>query len=182
MASCICIDYGYIFTNEIMKKSEVYTLLEKHYRTNYEQFINRYRRFLRSIHRAEDVVQEAYTRAFKYWESFPEDGNLDRWFGTILINVTKDYHRTEAMSGMCDNIDFMEIPVQSSGLPRVVYAQILERINSKEEPARTILDLYLVKQYRALEVADVLPETPAAIRQIVHRFREEIKRDFQWTL
>ena len=41
---------------------------------------------------AEDVVQESFEKAIKYFPSFdPERGKLSTWFNTILYNVLRDY-------------------------------------------------------------------------------------------
>ena len=162
-----------------MNKEEVYKLLEKHYRENAESLVKRHQRFLQSTHRAEDVVQEAYTRAFTYWRTFPTDGNHNRWFGMILLNCLKDNQRAEHMSGMSDSALLEELPTSSNAFPRIAYKEAVRFIMAEPQEIRTILELSLLHQYASKEIAQLVPETADNIRKIVQRFRERLKEEFK---
>src|SRR3546814_14161868 len=56
--------------SELMDKEEAYKIIEYHYRNNFKNLISRYSRQFQSHSRAEDIVQEAYTRALQYWNRY----------------------------------------------------------------------------------------------------------------
>ena len=160
---------------------EFVALLEKHYRSNFELLAKKYTVYLRSKEKAEDSIQEAYTRALTHWRTC-DTTTFHNWYMTILHNCIRDAKRTEIMSGMGDNIEEFDIPVQASAIPLIIYKQIRNKIDNKEPNVRKILNMFLVHQYRPKEIAQVVKENANAIRQIVHRFREEIRKDYQVTL
>ena len=65
-------------------QTETYALIEAHYRINYKYLVNRCRGPSRGKHNGEDVVQEAYLRALKYWKAFKYEQDLNSWINGIL--------------------------------------------------------------------------------------------------
>jgi RNA polymerase sigma factor (sigma-70 family) len=72
-----------------MKLKERNKMFDEHYRINFETLVKKIRSFAGSHHAAEDVVQEAYTRAIR---SYDDERVLEfnPWFNTILANSLKD--------------------------------------------------------------------------------------------
>ena len=54
---------------------------------------------------AEDLVQEAYLRAFRSWRSFTPGTNLAAWLATILRNVNLDAVRKQSRRPQQESID-----------------------------------------------------------------------------
>ena len=54
---------------------------------------------------AEDLVQEAYLRAFRSWRSFTPGTNLAAWLATILRNVNLDAVRKQNRRPKQESID-----------------------------------------------------------------------------
>ena len=161
-----------------MNKKELYILVDKYYRDNFDTLVKRMTRSTGSKERAEDIVQEAFTRCLKYHDVCPDASQFEPWFHVILTNCFKDNKRQETMSGMSDEIETIEIPIDAAAIPSIVYKQIISRINSKEPKIAGILTLFLVKQLRPKEIGHLIEETENNIRQIVFRFRKELKEEF----
>jgi len=164
------------------RQEEVYSLIEKHYRSEYNKTVNKVYRIVGVHAMAEDIVQETYRRALEYWKAFPDDNNVDGWLPSILINCLKDSRKAETLSGMSDNIDDVEIIIKANGIPAVIYSEVMDRIEAKEPAVARVLKLFLVQQYSHKEIAQIVRETANNVAQIVFRFREEIRKEFKWVL
>ena len=157
-----------------MKKEIVYEQLESHYRANYDRFVARLRRNLNNKYNAEDVVQEAYCRAFKYWSTYDPDKEFDVWFKTVLNNSIKDFFKKEIMHGMSlDVIADDQAPVRM--MKRLELKEAFALIEKQEERIRRILVLVLIEGYTSYEVEQVVPESANSIRKIIQRFRDSIR-------
>jgi RNA polymerase sigma-70 factor (ECF subfamily) len=53
---------------------------------------------------ADDLVQETFLRAYRYWQSFQDGSDCLRWLSAICRNVARDHHRRGA-----DNIVPLEL-------------------------------------------------------------------------
>jgi RNA polymerase sigma factor (sigma-70 family) len=171
---------GKIMSEE--KKAEFYNLVDKHYRENHDRLVKAYTRFIQHKERAEDVIQEAYLRALSFWEAYDPERPFDKWFNSIIASALRDNKRTETMHGMVDIKEAYDIPIKAAAIPAVILRQVTDRINTKGEQEAAILRLTLFDHYRPGEISQLVRLSSGAIRQIVHRFREEIKRDYKWSL
>lgn len=165
-----------------MKQNEAYEFIEKHYRENYDLTVKRVNRFLKDQERSKDVTQEAYLRALMYYTTLDSLDQFEPWFATLLGNCIKDNQKSESLRGMADDIDNIEIPIKARAIPKIIYDQVQQRIFAKPKEQAVILDLFLNKQYRPKEIAQIVPDTANSIRQIVHRFRQELRTEFNWNM
>lgn len=165
-------------------QSDIYKRIENHFRENRERLVAFCNKFLNSHDRAEDVVQEAYTRALTYWESVPDEpAEFVPWFQTILNNCIREDWKKEKARGMSiTDEEAEEIPVKSSALPTVILKAVEDRIDAKGESAARILRLHFIEGYTAKEISEMVDDTANAIRVMVHRFRQEIKKDYRWVI
>lgn len=129
---------------------------------------------------AEDVVQEAFTRAIKYWDSFdPTRHQLGAWFNTILNNALKDFKREELMFGMCIEFDEeLDEGVRMKTHNQHMLRQITKLIHSKRDNTRDLLDMYYLKGYKTREIVQALDMDHRAVSVAVWRFKEEVKEKF----
>lgn len=129
---------------------------------------------------AEDVVQEAFARAIKYWDSFdPNRHQLGAWFGTILNNALKDFKREELMYGMC--IEFneeLDEGVRMDTTDKQMLKKIEQLIHSKRDSTRDLLDMYYLKGYKTRDIVQALDVDNRTVSIAVWRFKEEVKVRF----
>lgn len=78
-------------------------IIDAYYRENYDALVKRLSYRLGTRENAEDTVQEAFTRAVKYYESCSVD--FDRWFKVLLANAVKDAQGDMRMAGLTKSID-----------------------------------------------------------------------------
>lgn len=160
------------------KKEIVYSLIDKHYRANFETLVKKLGRYSQPAV-AEDIVQESYLRALTYWEAFPDDGETDKWMNAVINNCARDFHRTEILQGMADPEMGEEQFVNASAIPSIMKQEVLDLIVKKEEKICDILYLALIYQWKPSEIVKAgKADTAAMVRQTVHRFRKELKDVF----
>jgi RNA polymerase sigma factor (sigma-70 family) len=169
--------------NNNQTQAQAYKTIENHYRTQSERLVKRYSVFLHSKERAEDTVQEAYVRALTYWSDAPSDPTeFARWFSAIIGNALKDNHRDEIRKGATSERPEEDEGYEGPAIPAIIYRQVKERIAAKPEAHSRILSLALLQQYRPAEIGQLTRETQVNIRQVVSRFRKEIKTEFGWEI
>jgi len=157
-----------------MTRKEVYLLIETHYRKHYRELVNRLRYTCGTVHNAEDTVQEAYTRALKYWNTYLPEKSLEAWFNTIISNCIRDHQRDTILNGMVkeDAIPLADY-VTSDPLNAVLSSQVKERISKLPIDVGIVLYSFLFLGYSSKEIAQFTEYKPDAVRKIVSRFREE---------
>ena len=81
-------------------------ILEIHYNRNRDVLTKKLAGRVGTRYNAEDVVQEAYARALKYFRAWTYDGvgteldSFNRWFTTILNNACREFQYEERGQGM----------------------------------------------------------------------------------
>lgn len=149
-------------------------LIEEHYKQNYRSLVKLMTFRAGTEWDAEDIVQEAYTRALKYFHSF--DGtNFNRWFNTILNNALREHKNNE--KGFA-TASFEE--EEADGIPCQYYSdRVLEEIyaliQSKSVDQQEVLTFYFQQNYSAKDIACITQHSYAKSHQIIQRFRNEIK-------
>lgn len=150
-------------------------LIEEHYNKNYQKLIQLMSFRAGTQWDGEDVVQEAYARAIKYYDSF-DNSAFDNWFRTILNNCLKEHKNQE--KGYSISISFEEDEVE--GTPCNQYnQQIVQEINdliaTKSVAQMEVLGLYFNKGYSAIDISKISEHSHWAIHKMITRFKEELQ-------
>lgn len=157
-----------------MTREKVYEFIEAHYREYRSMLIKKYRNALGGHHNAEDAVQEAYTRACKYWQTYDGAQPFGGWFHTILNNCIKDQQRDTILNGLVqeseDNL-VGSVPARADDI--VLVNEMIARIDKMPEHTAIVLKAAFVWGYTAEEIAEFTPYQISNIRQLISRFRRE---------
>lgn len=152
-------------------------IIEAFYKDNYRELCKRVAGRAGGMYNAEDVVQEAFSRAIKYWPSFtPGKHELGAWFNTIVANSLTNFTREEKSYGTC--VEFDED--QCDGVPMSQCDQhtreALYRIASQMSPKhKEIVMLSLRFGYTRKEISEVLDIPVGGVKIVLERFRAEAK-------
>jgi RNA polymerase sigma-70 factor, ECF subfamily len=150
--------------------------IEQHYVENRRKFVKRMTFKAGTPEDAEDVVQEAYTRAIKYQKSF--DGtNLDRWFSTILNNTLREFKNIQKGYAAIEYED--EEEAVEYVYPNRIMSEVYEMINKRPLLQKEILTLFFHHEYSAKDISNLLPYSYAQIHQVIQRFRNELKEIYR---
>jgi RNA polymerase sigma-70 factor (ECF subfamily) len=93
---------------------------------------------------AEDLVQEAYLRAFRSWRSFTPGTNLAAWLATILRNVNLDAVRKQSRRPSQESLDEQGdyyLYNRLSEAPQQPQAEVLDRLAGAGAIVDSLADL-----------------------------------------
>ena len=148
------------------------------------------RSILRDDSEAEDVLQEAYARAFANLDTFRGDARLGTWLARIVMNEAlgrlRGRRRTAELSSIGDNpaLEAQIIPFPHSNPqldPETAVAQreiraLLERaIDELPESFRIVLVARLIEGMSIEETAGLFGIVPETVKTRLHRARRLLK-------
>lgn len=158
----------------------MYKIIEQHYAKNYKHLVKILSNRAGGVPNAEDVVQEAFTRALKYHKSFnPDTQEIGAWFNSILNNALRNSKLAERRMGMSvEYVEEMDEVVDLQEWEGDMVKNIKDDVASKPAQVRQVLQLYLFKQYKPREIAQVLDMSNAYIRTIAKEFKQECREKY----
>ncbi len=154
-----------------------FELYNRYYRAMYNTAV----RIVKDVHWAEDVMQEAFLKAFTRIESYKGEVAFGAWLKRIVVNhsldsfkkINKDaadsledvLYKVEDDTGADDaKLDFQQMKVQ----------QVTQAINSLKDSYRLILTLLYIEGYDQEEITEILNITPGNCRTTLSRARESL--------
>lgn len=154
----------------------MYELIEEHYRKNFTYLCKSMSGRVGGYNNAEDVVQEAYTRAMKYWNSFNHNATFEFWFNMILRKCVMDQNTANKNRGAVEVEEYEEKPIYFKQPKKTVIMDIEKMISEEKEPNRTILDLYYLKAYKQKDIEKIVDKSHKAIEHIILRFMKQMRK------
>jgi len=146
---------------------------------------------------AEDIVQEAFTRAYDKFDTFRGDAPLRTWLISILLNEARSRLRRRRATVGLEHVD-MSSPdpfwVSRSGLGRhggdpVSFAAraeirllLRDAIDELPEPYRTVFRLREIEACSVEETAARLAIKPQTVKTRLHRARRLLRKSLGTTL
>jgi RNA polymerase sigma factor (sigma-70 family) len=127
---------------------------------------------------AEDVLQEAFTDAFRSLDDFHYKSTFGAWLKKIVINRSINQLRKRKM----DLIDIEKSPIghlsEEEGPDeneiRLRIEDIKRAVLLLPNGYRTVLSLYLFEGYDQEEIADILRVSPATVRTQYMRAKQKL--------
>ena len=160
-----------------MTRDETYKLIEDYYRKNFKKLVNTVRGRAGSYHNAEDVVQEAFTRALKYHKSYnPAITPFDAWFSRILENSLRNHAKDRRAQGMVHDTRTDNLAINTSDSFLAMFLkEIIEDIAQLSEGKQEVMNLNFFFGYTPMDISKIVNLNVGAIRTMLHRFREELR-------
>ncbi|RVD19567.1 RNA polymerase sigma factor [Mesorhizobium sp. M4B.F.Ca.ET.017.02.2.1] len=134
---------------------------------------------------AEDIVQEAYVRAFASLAAFRGDALLSTWLSRIVINEAlgrlRKRKRTVAMPENPD-AQIIRFPLNASDDPERTMAQrqilaLVERAtDSLPDVYRSVFIARVIEGFSMDETADLLGVKPETVKTRLHRARALVRK------
>jgi RNA polymerase sigma-70 factor (ECF subfamily) len=126
---------------------------------------------------SEDLAQEALLKAMRSLNRFdPTRGSLDTWLWTIVMNVARDAGRASTRAEtlwerivLRHHSETVEDEVETLALRRISDAQLLDEVTRLPHRYRSLIALRFGGDLSYEEIAQLLHENPAALRQAMRR-------------
>ena len=145
------------------------------------------RRLVPSREEAEDLVQEAYARAFRNWRSFQPGTNLRAWLFRILTNLNIDRGRREQRAPAFEPIEegdyFLYNRLEETGgandeqriVERLSQDEVVEALAAVPHDFRDVLVLVDIGEFSYRDAAQILDIPVGTVMSRLHRGRRVLK-------
>ena len=150
------------------------------YEEEYQKYIKRVQNRVGNVWNAEDVVQESFTRALKYLDSYDGSVPLDNWFSTILNNAARDCKKQEMLDGMSygDEDEEGTDTLDNSSFKTEMVEKIAGEIHQLHGPIRAALAGTVIHGWKPSEVAEISTLSANHIRVLLCRFKDEMREKY----
>lgn len=149
------------------------SVLEEYYSLNFDNLCKQLGRLFPNFQDSEDCVQEAFSRALKYLDSYnPERAGFDKWFTSILNNSIRDKRKEIRMKGMTQEVVEEDSYVDDGTMSEMDLHRYLKGYKGK---TREVLKLYFISGYKPKDICAVLDMSREAVKQTLFRFKKKIK-------
>lgn len=148
------------------------------YNKNRKAYVNIMSSILRGDRAAaEDVVQEAFTRAVRFIDNYnPERGKFSTWFTTILFNSLRDVqkemrgHPTQPYKDVSLEDLFGNDEILASKDFRTFLRQKIQQ--QPNDQHQQVLEMFFLSGYTSTEISQLMPKMSVSnVTTIVSRFR-----------
>jgi RNA polymerase sigma-70 factor (ECF subfamily) len=149
------------------------------------------RSVVRDDSEAEDVLQDAYVRAFTHLATFRGDASLGTWLSRIVLNEALGRLRRKRPTVELSEIDRARLP-QADVIPfplahqqpdpertmaqRQIHAMLEQAIDDLPDAFRTVLVARVIEDMSIEETAALLELRPETVKTRLHRARTLLKQ------
>jgi len=136
---------------------------------------------------ADDLLQETYLKAYRFWGTFEQGTNVRAWLSRILKNSLMNLHRKESTEpDMLDYCDTMRptsghhIAAEANSLQELVFNNLLDddvsgAVSGLTEEFRTVVILCDIEGLRHEEIARFVGCPLGTVRSRLHRGRKLLR-------
>ena len=129
--------------------------------------------------RAQDVLQEAFIKAYRGLRRFRERAGFATWLHTIVVRASLDErkrHKTSDRIDMLSNVQVMDVPASDDAIhadeSRLYINRALDLLKPDEALA---IRLFYLAEFSVKEVQRATGFSPAKIRVDLHRGRKHLR-------
>ena len=143
---------------------------------------------VRNHYSAEDVVQEAYIKAYKNYGHLIEKSKCRAWLRTIVIRTAIDYYRkdkryeTVSVEEGAESGQLLQCPknnVEHQLHWHFEQAEILEKVETLPKNMQAVLKIKIDTDGKDQDIADQLNISLSAVKTRLHRARKLLKDEFE---
>lgn len=151
----------------------------------YEQYAGKLfvvsKRYTKDVTGAEDVLQDAFVKIYRYIDQFRFDCPLEAWLKRIVINTALKYIRTQQSWDQATDIEEMApaLSQDDSSLPTLNYQYLLALIQELPPGCRTVFNLYAIEGYSHPEIGKMLAISEGTSKSQYARARALLQHKLQ---
>ena len=151
--------------------------------TLYTRYFGRLVRFCRKRvgdpHEAEEIAQEAFTKALRALPAFEGERRFYPWMTVIAGRLCVDAHRRRGRTEPSDSVDLGVIEGGQEKIVDLVDIEILRTAMGELAPRhREVLDLREQQGWSYQQIADHYDVTLGTVEALLFRARKALKREF----
>ena len=123
---------------------------------------------------AEDIMQEAFLKAFRKIDTYKGEVSFGAWMKKIVINRSLDHLKKKRVQLEEAGEAVMRLPDENEVIGEVDVERIKEAIRSLPDGYRTVLTLYLIEGYDHEEISQILGISNSASRTQYSRAKNKL--------
>ncbi len=177
-----------IYTDDLVarcRKGEQRAQLEI-YNKYYKAMYNTALRIVNDGPEAEDVMQEAFIKAFSKLHTFEEKSTFGAWLKKIVVNLSiSSFNKRSKYREVSYQDEFKNELQEEDGIDleentkNAQVQQILRAMKELKENYRITLSLHLIEGYDYDEICEILNITPANCRTTISRAKESLRKKLE---
>lgn len=129
---------------------------------------------------AEDLVQEAVLRAYRFFHKFRQDTNFKAWIMTILRNIFINEYRKrmkEPQKIEFEEVeDFVSLPEISGAQEEIFNENIKSSIDKLPEELRAAIILFYAEDFSYKEIAKIMDVPVGTVMSRLYTARQLLKK------
>lgn len=154
-------------------------IYDKYHRAMYNTSL----RIVKNTAEAEDVMQEAFLKAFSKLHTFKGNSTFGAWLKKIVVNMSINaFNKSTKYQEVPYEDQFRKAEDQDGGIagadspenPKV--RQLMKAMDSLKENYRLILTLHLIEGYDYEEICQILNITSVNCRTTISRAKESLRK------
>jgi RNA polymerase sigma-70 factor (ECF subfamily) len=147
-------------------------------------------RMTRNESDAEDLVQETFVKAYRFWDRFESGSNCRAWLFKIMTNIFINEYRSKSRSPLAVNVDELddnflygqlatETPSESPEqrlFAKVFDDDVKKAIESLPDDFRLVVVLSFLEGFSYQEIADIMDLQLGTVKSRLHRGRKLLQK------
>jgi RNA polymerase sigma-70 factor (ECF subfamily) len=137
---------------------------------------------MKNSHDAEDVIQEAFIKAFRKIESFKGEVTFGAWLKRIVINESIDTLKSVKLKFSDVNENYLKIVIDDDNWEiddGISIEEVKSAISKLPEKYELVLSLFLIEGYDHKEISQVLSITEVNSRTQLLRGKLKLKESLK---
>ena len=154
-------------------RAEFEAIYREHHRRVYAIAL----RLARDPDRAEEIVQDAFVRAWRSLPSFNGDSRLSTWLHSVAVNAALDAVRARSRrdARLDPDVDLDRYAAEVGRAMPGADLDLERAVASLPEGAREIVILHYIEGYPCAEIAERLGVVEGTVKSQLHRARKLLK-------
>lgn len=138
-------------------------------------------RYVKDSFTAEDVMQEAFIKAFKNINSYKEGVAFGAWLKRIVINQSIDYLKKRKLELVSINEEITTLADDDNWnvASTISYQDIVNCIQQLKEKYRVVLTLFLLEGYDHGEISQILGISEVSSRTHLLRGKRQVQEQLK---
>jgi len=131
---------------------------------------------------ADDLLQEAFVKAWSKLDTFRGDSRFGTWLHRVSVNVALSDRRIRVRKARFEtemDETYERTAVGATDVPAAQQNDLEQAIASLPERARTVLLLHDVEGYRHREIAEMTGMAEGSSKAHLHRARKLVRRELE---
>jgi RNA polymerase sigma-70 factor (ECF subfamily) len=134
------------------------------------------RLLLRTVHEdSEDVVQEAFARAYNALDRFKPDQSFGAWLNRIVANAAYDLSRRRRVRTTEELSEILQSPFRDPAVDDELSRRLAAALSTLAERPRAVIVLHDVEGFTHGEIGEMLDIPSGTARSDLHHARQKLR-------